>query len=162
MVSLIFGVTTSVAIFPKRNENRVNLKTISVESASVTTEMTALKQHSQHCYPTITWKTYLTQMSLACSTSVYHLKRTTYLEKVFWRQEQIDRLTDMAAASATGEKLKMFVIGNTKKPRCFRNVKQLPCRYRAQKKSWITGVLFEELVRNSTHLFEIKAERLPF
>ena len=88
MVSLIFGVTTSVAIFPKRNENRVNLKTISVESASVTTEMTALKQHSQHCYPTITWKTYLTQMSLACSTSVYHLKRTTYLEKVFWRQEQ--------------------------------------------------------------------------
>ena len=68
----------------------------------------------------------------------------------------------MAAASATGEKLKMFVIGNTKKPRCFRNVKQLPCRYRAQKKSWITGVLFEELVRNSTHLFEIKAERLPF
>ena len=31
--------------------------------------------------------------------------------------------------------------------RCFKNVKQLPCRYRAQKKSWMAGVLFEEWVR---------------
>ena len=44
------------------------------------------------------------------------------------------RLTGMAAASATGEKLEMFVIGKSKKPRCFKNVKQLPSRYRAQKK----------------------------
>ena len=57
------------------------------------------------------------------------------------------RLTDMAAASATVEKLEMFVIGKSKKPRCFKNVKQLPCRYRAQKKSWMTGVLLEEWVR---------------
>ena len=57
MVSLIFGVTTSVAIFPERPakwllshknysnffffRNGVNLKTISGESASVTNEMTA-------------------------------------------------------------------------------------------------------------------------
>ena len=50
----------------------------------------------------------------------------------------------MAAASATGE---MFVTGKSKKPRCFKNVKQFPCRYRAQKKSWKTGVLFKEWVR---------------
>ena len=54
------------------------------------------------------------------------------------------RLTGTAAASETGEKLKMFVIGKSKKPRCFKNVNQLPCRYRAQKKSWMTGVSFEE------------------
>ena len=57
------------------------------------------------------------------------------------------RLTSMAAASGTGEKLEMFVIGKSKKPRCFENIKQLPCRYRTQKKSWMTGVSFEELLR---------------
>ena len=56
----------------------------------------------------------------------------------------------------------MFVIGKSKKSPCVKNVKQLPCRYRAQKKSWITGALFEEWVRKSTHPFELKAERLPF
>ena len=66
----------------------------------------------------------------------------------------------MAAASATGEKLKMFVIGNSKKPRCFRNVKQLPCRYRAQKKSWITGVLFEELVRKLDSPFRDQSRKV--
>ena len=66
----------------------------------------------------------------------------------------------MAAASATGEKLKMFLIGNTKKPRCFRNVKQLPCRYRAQKKSWITGVLFEELVRKLDSPFRDQSRKV--
>ena len=36
------------------------------------------------------------------------------------------RLTGMANTSATGEKLVMFVTGKSKKPRCFKNVKQLP------------------------------------
>ena len=67
----------------------------------------------------------------------------------------------MAAASAAGENLEMFVFGQSKKPRCFKNVRQLLCRYRAQKKSWMAGVLFEEWVRSSTHPFELKAERLP-
>ena len=57
------------------------------------------------------------------------------------------RLTGMTAASATGKKLEMFVIGKSKKPRCFQNVKQLPHRHRTEKKSWMTGVLFEEWVR---------------
>ena len=37
------------------------------------------------------------------------------------------RLTGMAAASATGETLEMFVIGKFKKPLCFKNVKQPSC-----------------------------------
>ena len=91
-------------------------------------------------------------------SSTCHLSR----EKCFGGKSSKVRLTGMAVTSAAGERLEMFVIGKFKKPRCFKNIKQLPCRYRTQKKSWITGVLFEELVRNSTHLFEIKAERLPF
>ena len=53
----------------------------------------------------------------------------------------------MAAASATGEKLPMFVIGKSEKPRAFKNIKKLSFRYRAQQKSWMTAKLFEEWVR---------------
>jgi len=66
----------------------------------------------------------------------------------------------MAAASATGEKLEMFVIGKSKKPRCFKNVKHLPCRYRAQKKSWMTGDLFEEWVRGLDTSFRAQNRKI--
>ena len=42
--------------------------------------------------------------------------------------------TGMAAANALGEKLPMFVIEKSAKPRCFSGVRNIPCRYRAQKK----------------------------
>lgn len=42
------------------------------------------------------------------------------------------RLTGMAAANAEGEKLPMFVIGKSVKPRCSTGVINLHCRYRAQ------------------------------
>ena len=41
----------------------------------------------------------------------------------------------------------MFVIGKSKNPRCFKNVRSLPCRYRSQRKSWMDSALFEEWVR---------------
>ena len=59
----------------------------------------------------------------------------------------IVRLTGMAAASAVGEKLPMFVIWKSKHPRCFKNVKYLPCEYKSQKKSWMNSEIFEEWVR---------------
>ena len=64
------------------------------------------------------------------------------------------RLTGMAAASATGEKLPMFVIGKSVKPRCFKHVKSLPCRYRAQSKSWMSSFLFDEWVKELNKKFE--------
>ena len=45
------------------------------------------------------------------------------------------RLTGMAAASATREKLPMFAIWKSKNARCFKNVKHLPCEYKSEKKS---------------------------
>ena len=39
-------------------------------------------------------------------------------------------------------------------PRCFKNLKQLPCRYRGQKKSWMDSDLFEEWVRQLNRKFE--------
>ena len=64
------------------------------------------------------------------------------------------RLTGMAAASATGEKLPMFVIGKSVKPRCFKHVKSLPRRYRAQPKSWMSSFLFDEWVKELDRKFE--------
>ena len=70
------------------------------------------------------------------------------------------RITGLAAANAVGSKLPMFVIGKTKKPRCFKNIKTLPCRYRAQKKSWMDGVLFEEWVRDLNKKFESEKRKV--
>ena len=39
------------------------------------------------------------------------------------------RLTGMAAASAAGEKLPIFVTGKSAKPRCFKHFKSLPSCY---------------------------------
>ena len=44
------------------------------------------------------------------------------------------RITSMAATNTVEDKIPMFVIGKAQKPRCFKNVKLLPCRYRHQKK----------------------------
>ena len=64
------------------------------------------------------------------------------------------RLTGMAAASATGEKLPMFVICKSVKPRYFKHVKSLPSRYRAQPKSWMSSFLFDEWVKELDKKFE--------
>lgn len=55
-----------------------------------------------------------------------------------------ERVTVMLTCSAAGEKLKPLVIGKAAKPRCFKSVKidQLPVTYVANKKAWMTGILF--------------------
>ena len=59
----------------------------------------------------------------------------------------------MAAASAVGEKLPMFVIWKSKNARFFKNVKHLPCEYKSQKKSWMNSEIFEEWVRKLDRKF---------
>ena len=76
-------------------------------------------------------------------TKTYHLSRA----KCSGGKNSKLRLTGVAAANATGEKLPMFVVGKSKTPRCFKNIKQLSCRYRNQEKSWMTGDLFGEWIR---------------
>ena len=139
------------------------MKTISGESASVTTEMggpwneatlpTSLSNYKMED----TFNADEFGLFYQCLPSkTYHLSR----EKCSGGKNRKVRLTGMAAASATGEKLEMFVIGKSKKPRCFKNVKQLPCRYRAQKKSWMTGVLFEEWVRKLDSSFRAQSRKV--
>ena len=42
----------------------------------------------------------------------------------------------------------MLVIGKSKNPHAFKRVKQLPVKYRANKKAWMTADLFTEWIRN--------------
>ena len=63
------------------------------------------------------------------------------------------RLTGMAAGNAIGEKLPMFVIGKSKTPRCFKHIKNLPCKYKSQKKSWMDSQIVEEWVCKLDQIF---------
>ena len=57
------------------------------------------------------------------------------------------RLTGLAAGNTTGEKLHLFVIKKSTKPRCFIGAKSLLCCYHSQKKSWMDGNLFTKWVK---------------
>lgn len=59
-----------------------------------------------------------------------------------------ERITVLVAANMNGtEKRKLLVIGKSKNPRCFKNIKQLPVTYKANKSAWMTSQFFEEEVR---------------
>ena len=66
----------------------------------------------------------------------------------------------MAAGNAIGEKLPMFVIDKSKTPRCLKHVKNLPCKYKSQKKSWIDSQIFEELVRKLDQTFRMEGRKI--
>ena len=70
------------------------------------------------------------------------------------------RLTVMAFANAMGEKSPLFVIGKSCRPRCFIGVKNIPCRYRSQKKIWMDGGRFEEWIRKRNRKFVGEGRRV--
>ena len=47
------------------------------------------------------------------------------------------RLNGLAVSNVIGEKLPMFVIGKSPNPRCFKNIKSLPCKHKSQPKRWV-------------------------
>ena len=121
--------------------NNVIFKTISGESNSVTPEM--VNAWSETSLPTLLYNYDLKDIYNADEFQTKHInssQKSAQLSKV--------RITGMASANAASDKSPMFVIGNVRKPRCFKNVKFLPYRYRHQKKSWMDGILLEEWVEN--------------
>ncbi|GKF81012.1 CENP-B homolog protein 2-like protein, partial [Tanacetum coccineum] len=66
------------------------------------------------------------------------------------KKQDKERLTVAICCNEDGlEKLPLWIIGKYAKPRCFKNVNlnSLNCEYHANKRAWMTGVLFEEYVR---------------
>ena len=54
-----------------------------------------------------------------------------------------ERITVMVGANSDGsEKLPLLVIGKSKNPRCFKNVKSLPVDYTNSKKAWMNGDIY--------------------
>jgi len=47
----------------------------------------------------------------------------------------------------SGEKRELLVIGKSKKPCCFKNVKKLPVQYHANSNAWMTSHIFEEWIK---------------
>ena len=87
------------------------------------------------------------------SINASQIKHTNSKEKSIPGEKSKVRLTGMAAASATGEKLPMFAIWKSKNPRCFKNVKHLTCEYKSQKESWMNSEIFGEWVRKLDQKF---------
>ena len=66
-------------------------------------------------------------------------------DKCIGGKSSIDRLSILVASNSSGsDKLELLVIGKSVKPRCFKNVKNLPCTYKANKKAWMTTRIFDE------------------
>lgn len=66
-------------------------------------------------------------------------------DKCFGGKNSKDRITLMVASNMTGsEKIKLLVIGKSKNPRCFKGVKSLETGYDFNKKSWMTGEIYEK------------------
>lgn len=59
------------------------------------------------------------------------------------------RVTIMTCANSTGShRLPLLMIGKSKNPRCFKNLKKLPLNYRNQRNSWMDTALFTDWYDN--------------
>ncbi|XP_072145362.1 tigger transposable element-derived protein 6-like [Dermacentor andersoni] len=69
------------------------------------------------------------------------------VRRVKTEKKSKERVTVLLCCNADGtEKLKPTVIGKYWKPRCFSRNPRLPVIYKANKKAWMTGALFTELL----------------
>ena len=125
----------------------VSFKTVSGESNACTDEMVA--PWRQTTLPTILSKYDLNQIYNVDEFGLFYRAQTDKSlnlksENCVGGKHNKLRLTGLTAAITVGEKLPLFVIGKSQKPRCFKHIKHLTCRYRSQKKSWMDRILFEE------------------
>jgi len=68
----------------------------------------------------------------------------------------------MLCCSVRGEKLKPLVIGNSRKPRCFKNldVESLPVTWKSNRKSWMTNVIFTEWAKDINRQMRKKSRKI--
>lgn len=65
-----------------------------------------------------------------------------------------ERLTVLACTNSTGtHKLKLVVIGKSRSPRCFKNVRTFPCDYLSQRRAWMTSELFTNWIQQLDTIF---------
>ena len=156
MVGLMGGNLGTVSLFGEVSRHSVTFGEVSGEEKSSTPEMTVSWKETH--LPTILSRYELKDILNADEFGLFY--QALPPKSMHFKNERCSggkfskvRLTGLAAANATGGKLPMFAIGKSAKPRCFKNVKNLPCRYRSQNKSWMDGNLFTEWVRQLGNKF---------
>ncbi|XP_037576824.1 tigger transposable element-derived protein 6-like [Dermacentor silvarum] len=74
-----------------------------------------------------------------------------------------ERLTALFCANEDGsEKLPVLVIGKFGKPRCFKNIRTLPCSYDFNKKAWMTSSIFTNFLQRLDNKMGAKARKILF
>ena len=72
-----------------------------------------------------------------------------------------ERISILVAANMDGsEKLPLLIIGKFERPRCMKNIKTLPVTYKANKKAWMTGKIFEEWLRKLDRKFLLQGRSI--
>ena len=94
------------------------------------------------------------QINLVCSAKHFWGKRCS------GGKHSKVQLTGMATSNVLGGKILMFMIGKSASPRCFKHVRNFPCRYRSQKKAWIDGTVFEEWLHQLDRKFEMQGRKV--
>lgn len=97
---------------------------------------------------------FTTWTSLGCFINTFQIKHTNCCQKTSGKKLSKICITEMAAVNALDKKLPLLFIGKAKKPKCFKIIKFLPCRYRNQYKSWKDGILFKEWVSDLDMKFD--------
>ena len=141
----------------------VSFKTVSGESKAVTAEMVA--GWNETALPILLYNYGLENIYNADKFGLFYrcLPDKSYqlkTEKCSGSKHSQIRIIDLAAANAVSNKLPMFVIGKAKNSGCFKGTKNLPCRYRSQRKSWMDSVLFEEWVRDVNKKFQAEGRKV--
>jgi hypothetical protein len=79
------------------------------------------------------------------------------------RKKDKTRITVLLGANATGtDKLKPWVIGNSKRPRPLSrvNLEHLPVYYRGNPKAWMNSLVFEEVLREMDSHFRMQDKKI--
>ena len=72
-----------------------------------------------------------------------------------------ERLTLLLGSNMTGtQKLPPFVIGKSENPRCFKNAKSLPVAYKANKRAWMTSILFVEWLQKLDRQMRVQNRKI--
>ena len=141
----------------------ITFKVVSRESEMVTKEMTA------------PWK----ETNLPTILATYQIKDIFNVDELglfyealpstslpFWgkrcaggKQSKV-RLTGMAASNVLDENISIFVAGKPGSLRLFNHVRNLPCRYGFEKKTWMDGTLFEERLHKLDRTFEMQRRKV--
>lgn len=138
----------------KRFRNRHNIVggTVSGESASVSERTT--EEWLKNVFPEIR-KNYRDEQIFNADETGLFFKMTPNKtlkfkgEKCSGGKMSKDRITVLVVANMTGTvKKKLLVIGKSKNPRCFKNVKRLPVDYKSNRRAWMVSEIFEKFLRD--------------